>query len=139
MSVFWRLLEREFREHLTMWSPFTRNQCLWGPGIELAAMTEEQIRCASLHSTLTLVFLNVVYSHSKIIFLQVNISVKISISNLSLSELYMQVNTFQVVIATDSLSSYVIFLYSDLQWYIPITSSGSGSGIALTSSGGSGR
>ena len=47
MVHLWRLLEREFREHLTIWSPLTRNQCLWGPGIEWAAMTEERIRCAS--------------------------------------------------------------------------------------------
>ena len=57
---------------------------------------------------------------------------------------YLQVNnTFQVVLATNSSLSFVIFLYANLQWYVPdfrMMSSGSGtSGNTGSGSSGSGN
>ena len=37
-------------------------------------------------------------------------------------------NTFQLIVATDGISSYVLFLYDNLEWSQTDSSSGSGSG-----------
>ena len=39
-----------------------------------------------------------------------------SYSTVSLHYVYVQVNTFQCVLATSELESFVLFLYADLQW-----------------------
>ena len=38
-----------------------------------------------------------------------------SILSIKLYNLFLQ-NTFQLVVATDGISSYVLFLYADLEW-----------------------
>jgi len=45
------------------------------------------------------------------------------------------VNTFQAVVALTDAGTYVMFLYSELQWYRPNTESGSASGGSAGSGG----
>lgn len=52
----------------------------------------------------------------------------------------LQMNTFQVVLATDAMNSFAVFLYSDLQWYVPdFKPISSGSGAVSSGSGSDNR
>ena len=40
---------------------------------------------------------------------------------MQLTMLYLQVNTFQIVIASDGEMTFVLFLYGDIQWYSSVS------------------